>query len=118
MINKRRLGNAKEQLAAEYLTRQGYRILQTNYYCRGGEIDIIAEDGDYLCFIEVKYRSDTSDGYPEDAVDMRKIRRISRSALFYLNMCGLPDTTPCRFDVVSILGDEFSLIRDAFDAML
>ena len=75
-------------------------------------------DGEYLCFIEVKYRKDLSDGYPEEAVDLNKARRITRSAMLYMNMCGLEETTPCRFDVVSILGDEIKLIKNAFEAIL
>ena len=117
-MNKRKLGSEKEHLAAGFLKEQGYRIITLNYYCRAGEIDIIAKDGDTYCFIEVKYRKNTDEGYPEEAVDARKAARITRSALLYLNMCGLPDTTPCRFDVVAILGQEIHLIRNAFDAVI
>ncbi len=117
-INKRELGNDKEKIAAKYLTGCGYQILETNYYCRAGEIDIIAKDSEYLCFIEVKYRNDVSSGYPEEAVDVRKAGRISRSALFYLNQEKLPENTPCRFDVVAILGEEVTLFKNAFDAVL
>ena len=81
-------------------------------------MDIIAYDSEYLCFIEVKYRKDLSDGYPEEAVDAKKAQRITKCALYYMNMCGLPETTPCRFDVVSILGDDIKLIKNAFDAVL
>ena len=117
-INKREIGNDKEKIAAEYLTGCGYRVLETNYYCKAGEIDIIAKDGDYLCFIEVKYRNNTSGGYPEEAVDARKAGRISRSALFYMNQKKLPENTPCRFDVVAILGNDVTLYKNAFDAVL
>jgi len=117
-MNKRKVGAGKESLAAEYLVKEGYRILKQNFYCKSGEIDIIAQDEGILCFIEVKYRADSGDGYPEEAVTMSKIRRISRSALVYMNMCGLPETTPCRFDVVSVLGDEIRVIKNAFDAVL
>lgn len=117
-MNKRRIGAEKEQLAVSYLKSRGYRILKRNFFTRNGEIDIIARDGDVLCFIEVKYRSDLSEGYPEEAVNALKIRRITRSALVYMNMSGLPENTPCRFDVVSILGDDIRLIRNAFDAAL
>ena len=80
-MNKRRIGADKEILAADYLKNQGYRILKQNFFCKDGEIDIIAQDDGVLCFIEVKYRSDLSEGYPEEAVDINKIRRISRSAV-------------------------------------
>lgn len=116
-MNKRVLGFEQERKACEYLVSQGYRILKTNFYCHAGEIDIIAKDGDYLCFAEVKYRQNASEGYPEEAVDKRKIRRISKSALFYMNMAGYGEYTPCRFDVISILDDKITLIKNAFDAI-
>ena len=79
--NKREVGSGKERIAAEYLKEHGYRIREMNYFCKAGEIDIIAEEDGYLCFIEVKYRYDAASGFPEDAVDMKKARRITRSAL-------------------------------------
>ena len=117
-INKRELGNDKEKIAAKYLTGCGYQILETNYYCKAGEIDIVAEEDGYLCFIEVKFRADEASGFPEEAVDRRKASRITRSALFYMNENGYAEDTPCRFDVVAILGDETMLIKNAFDAAL
>ena len=117
-MNKRQVGLNKEELAAKYLEKQGYVILEKNFYCKAGEIDIIARDAEYLCFVEVKYRSDTENGFPEEAVDPRKTGRISRSAICYMNAAGLPEDIPCRFDVVSILGKEFLLIKNAFDAVL
>ncbi|MCR5684636.1 MAG: YraN family protein [Lachnospiraceae bacterium] len=116
-MNKRQIGIEGETKACAYLRDHGYRIVKKNFFCKAGEIDIIAYDGEYLCFIEVKFRADLSEGYPEEAVDERKIRRISKSALYYLNMCGLDETTPCRFDVISILGDGVTLIKNAFDAV-
>ena len=115
-MNKRKIGKEQEDRAVKYLTAQGYRVLTTNFYCNAGEIDIIAKDGDYLCFIEVKYRSNISSGYPEEAVDPRKAGRIARSALYYMNMAGYAEDTPCRFDVVSMLEDEIYIIKNAFDA--
>ena len=117
-MNKRQLGNEQEQRAAHFLKTQGYNILESNFYCRAGEIDLIGTNEGYLCFIEVKYRKDTAEGYPYEAVDIRKAGRITRSALAYMNMKGLPTDTPCRFDVVSILADRFELIKNAFDAVL
>ena len=117
-MNKREVGSGKERIAAEYLKDHGYRILEMNYYCKAGEIDIIAEEDGYLCFIEVKYRNDAASGFPEDAVDIRKAKRITGSALFYMNSAGLSGETPCRFDVVAILGNDITLIKDAFDAVM
>ena len=62
------MGTAYEKMAGEYLKTQGYEILQYNFRCRMGEIDIIAKDHGYLVFIEVKYRRDKSCGHPAEAV--------------------------------------------------
>ena len=101
--NKRKTGARYERIAGEYLEGQGYRILQYNYRCRQGEIDIVARDGEYLVFCEVKFRTDSSGGLPEEAVDFKKQRVISKCALYYITVNGLSGT-PCRFDVVGILG--------------
>lgn len=114
MGNKRKVGARYEDLAADYLTKQGYEIVERNYRDRQGEIDIIAREGRYLVFVEVKYRRDTKSGYPEEAVYGQKQQRIRHTASYYLYRHGHGEETPCRFDVVSIAGEEISLIRDAF----
>lgn len=113
-MNKRQVGSSYEEIAAACLIKEGYRILERNYRCRQGEIDLIAKDGRYLVFIEVKYRSDRKKGDPSEAVDGRKQEHIRRTAVYYLYQHGYGEDTPCRFDVVSILGEEIRLIRDAF----
>ena len=117
-MNKREVGSSKEKKAASYLESAGYKIITTNYFCKAGEIDIVAEEDGYLCFIEVKYRADGSAGFPEEAVDVRKAARITKSAMFYMNENGIPQDTTCRFDVVAILGNETTLIKNAFDAVI
>lgn len=112
--NKRQIGAGYERQAGAYLKEQGYDIVEYNYRCRKGEIDIIAREGDYLVFCEVKYRRNEDSGDPSEAVDIRKQRRISRCAAYYLMEKRLPEL-PCRFDVVSILAGETILIRNAFD---
>ncbi len=112
--NKRRIGSRYEKQACEYLKEQGYHILELNYRCKWGEIDLIAKEGAYLVFVEVKYRSDVSFGIPEEAVDKRKQRVISRVADYYCMTKGYTEVTPCRFDVVAFLGDKVHLIRNAF----
>lgn len=112
--NKRQIGAGYERKAGDYLEKQGYQILEYNYRCRKGEIDIIAREGEYLVFCEVKYRRSPESGDPSEAVDMRKQRRISGGAVCYLTEKGLADV-PCRFDVISILKEEITLIRNAFD---
>lgn len=114
MYNKRSIGSEHEQIAAEFLRKNGYNIIERNYYCRSGEIDIIAKEQKYLVFVEVKYRSSLQNGYPEEAVHFRKQRSIIRAARFYMLSHSISEDTPCRFDVVVILGEETKLIVDAF----
>ena len=82
-MNKRAVGTAYEKLAGEYLRQQGYEILEYNFRCRMGEVDIVAKDGEYLVFVEVKYRSSGRSGSPLEAVDRRKQRIISKVASYY-----------------------------------
>lgn len=113
-MNKRKVGQEQEVKAACFLRTQGYQILEQNYRCKKGEIDLIAREGQYLVFVEVKYRHTTGSGMPEEAVDLRKQRQISRVAAWYLAQKGLDVYTPCRFDVVAITEEEIRLYRDAF----
>ena len=105
-MNKRKTGQEQEAKAACFLKTQGYQILERNY--------LIAREGQYLVFVEVKYRSTNESGLPEEAVDLRKQRQISRVAAWYLTEKGLDIYTPCRFDVVAIEGEEIRLYQDAF----
>lgn len=114
-MNKRAVGAAYEKQAGSYLERQGYQILEYNFRCRSGEIDIIAKDGEYLVFVEVKYRRDAGSGSPLEAVDHKKQKIISRTASYYCLTHGYGETTPCRFDVVAILGEEIRVIANAFE---
>lgn len=111
---KKTYGNSGEDLAVDFLRNAGYLILERNFRCRQGEIDIVAKDGRYLCFIEVKRRKDTLSGHPYEAIGLIKIRRICKTALFYLQFHHLPDTTAVRFDVISVIDEEVSLLRGAF----
>lgn len=113
----RALGFLKEIEASDYLVSQGYEILTRNFYSRHGEIDIIARESGYLVFAEVKYRTDSACGTPGEAVDSKKIRRIVQTARYYMMKQGLPEDTPCRFDVVMISGNAVSVIQNAFDAV-
>jgi putative endonuclease len=115
VLNKRSIGTRYEEKAVQYLLQQGYQILERNYRCRQGEIDLIARDGTYLVFLEVKYRHDLRAGYGYEAVDYRKQQRILHSALWYMRQHRIPENQPCRFDVVSFLGEEVTLIKNAFE---
>ena len=111
---KKTYGDDGENLAVLYLESEGYRILHKNFRCRQGEIDIIAIEDNYLCFIEVKRRSGTISGHPLEAISPTKIRHICKTAIYYLQSSHMPDSTAVRFDVISIVGEEVSLLRDAF----
>lgn len=111
--NKRHIGSRYEILAAEYLKSRGMAILECNYRCRQGEIDLVGKDGDFLVFVEVKYRRSEKNGTPAEAVTLQKQKNIRRTAQYYLYSHRYGDI-PCRFDVVSILGKEICWIRDAF----
>ncbi len=113
-MQRREKGFVYENVAAAYLEKKGYRIVARNFYTRFGELDLIARDGAYLVFVEVKYRATGQGGHPLEAVDGRKQRRMKRAAQFYLLRYGFPERTPCRFDVVGILGDEITHIENAF----
>lgn len=112
--NRREVGARYEHIAGEYLKRLGFEILEYNYRCKKGEIDLIARDGEYLVFCEVKYRKDTRKGHPLETVGIRKQKILSGCAIYYLMQKGLADI-PCRFDVVSIEGENIILIKNAFD---
>ena len=112
--SSKKIGSRYEHAAADFLQDRGYKILERNFRCPAGEIDIIAREGEYLCFLEVKFRSEKDRGTPQEAVNGRKQRRISRAALYYMMKNGLSDTTPCRFDVVGILPEKTTLIKNAF----
>ena len=112
--NNRRTGTGYERKAGAYLESLGYKIVTYNYRCRLGEIDLIAKDGGYLVFVEVKFRSSKGSGVPSEAVDAKKKSRIAVAARYYLLTRGYGEETPCRFDVVAVLEDEVRLIQDAF----
>ncbi len=113
-MNKRRVGSEKEEMAAKYLTQAGMQILMRNFRCRQGEIDLVAQDGDVIVFVEVKYRRTSGQGLPEESVSLRKMQKISRVAeFFYARYQLLPDT-PCRFYVIAFEGNALRYYRNAF----
>lgn len=102
-ISTRRMGTEGEQKAVDFLIANQYSILKTNYRVgRIGEIDIIAKDAEYICFIEVKTRSSYSYGIPSEAVNFRKQQKIKQIASIYLSNTGNMDKC-IRFDVIEIL---------------
>lgn len=118
-MERQELGRFGEERAALFLRRKGCRILERNYRCRQGEIDLIARKGEYLCFVEVKLRRDDSHGQAREFVTTAKQRRILAAALFWLSEheCALQP----RFDVVEVYAPKGELgpvrihwIEDAF----
>lgn len=95
---------------------KGYEIIDRNYYCQYGEIDIVCKEKEYLVFVEVKYRKDTRMGSPEEAVSSYKMQHIIKSAKHYLYEKRYGWDTPVRFDVVVILGENIKVIQNAFEA--
>lgn len=118
-LKRQSLGKQGEALATAYLKGLGYRIVTTNYRCRLGEIDIIAEEAGTLVFIEVKSRSGKTYGEPYEAVTKTKMLQMSKAALEYLCRQDQFDRS-ARFDVVSVRFFDnnqpgIELIRNAFD---
>jgi len=95
------LGRTGERLAAEELTRQGYTIIERNFRCRHGEIDLIAEDVHDLIFVEVKTRRGNAYGLPEEAVTPRKQQKIVQVATYYLDLHECSERS-WRIDVVAV----------------
>jgi putative endonuclease len=120
-VSNRDIGIMGEDLAVKYLKRNNYKILERNFRCRMGEIDIVAKDKDYICFVEVKTRFCTAYGSPAEAVTRAKQHKISSVAQYYILKRNYFDLN-CRFDVVEILINNkqngyasIGLIKDAFE---
>jgi putative endonuclease len=95
------LGRTGERLAAEELVRGGYRILERNFFCRYGEIDLVAEHEHDLVFVEVKTRRGNAYGLPEESVTVRKQRKLIQTAFFYLDLHDCAERS-WRIDVVAV----------------
>ena len=117
-LSRIKTGKQGEEIAAFHLRKLGYRILERNYRCPLGEIDIVAKDGKTIVFVEVKSRKTEEFGEPEQAVGKAKQRRMSLLSLYYLAQNQLT-TKNARFDVVAVKmlpsGTEVKLISNAFD---
>lgn len=119
MLDRIAIGKKGEKEAVRALKKSGYRIIETNYRCRYGEIDIIAEHMGAIVFVEVKTRGSDRFGSPKEGVDYRKQRHITLASSAYLAELGLDDRE-VRFDVVSVElvdgGFLTEIVRDAFEA--
>lgn len=105
------IGQDAEDCALAYLQQQGLVLLERNFRCKVGELDLIMRDGAHLVFIEVRERSSPSYGGAAASISPAKIKRIRRAAQFYLlRFAKMP---PCRIDVVAIDGGRISWLRNA-----
>jgi len=104
-MNRQEVGKLGEKLAQKFLKKRGYHIRETNFHCREGEIDIIARQGDYLVFVEVRTKSNLDFGTPEESITQAKKEKLVASALTYINTHqNLPSLW--RIDVVAIEVDD------------
>ena len=101
MNHTQQQGNTAELAALDYLHRHGLRLVQRNFRCRAGELDLIMTEGDTLVFVEVRYRANARFGSGADSVDRRKQRKMIRAAEFFLGTSRAHRGLTCRFDVVS-----------------
>ena len=99
---RKELGNIGEQISVEYLEKNNYQILKRNFYCRQGEIDIIAKDKKEIVFIEVKTRSGIDFGLPSEAVNSIKIKHMCKAAQYFLYKSHCMNNV-IRFDVIEVL---------------
>ncbi|TKH37433.1 YraN family protein [Paenibacillus polymyxa] len=107
-------GAMGEEAAALFLENLGYRILERNWRCRSGEIDLIAKQEHILVFIEVRSRSSSKYGTPAESVTARKITQVRQTAAVYLHMNGMGES-PIRFDMISVrLSAETAAVTDHF----
>ncbi len=109
-------GQAAEDIAAAHLLRQGLRLLQRNYRCRHGEIDLVMQDGEQTVFVEVRLRRNTRYGGAGASITPAKQQRLLRAAEHYLQRHG---SSPCRFDAVlfgSLADGDLQWLKNAFDS--
>jgi putative endonuclease len=107
------LGASAEAAATRLLVERGYEIVERNFRCKAGELDLIARHGRVLVFVEVRSRGDAAHGDAAEMVDALKQRRVARVAEYYLAVRE-PDYDEARFDVVAITGGHAELIQDAW----
>ncbi len=101
-MNNKEIGKLGEKIAKEYLEKQGIKIIEQNYFCKFGEIDLIGIENKTIIFIEVKLRFNNSFGAPYEAVGSKKWERLQNAAQLYLIEHNI-NNMDCRFDIISLL---------------
>jgi len=116
---KRRLGAEAEHHACQFLQDQGLRLLEKNYYCAAGEIDLVMEHGKTIVFVEVRMRNNPRFGSAAESVDWRKQKKLQATAQHYLQHYPKQAKQPARFDVIAMNQTSqtpIQWIKDAFGA--
>ncbi len=125
MYTTREQGNYTENLACEFLLKKGLKLLERNYHCRLGEIDIIMQDNEHLVFVEVRYRKNNNFGSGAESVTYNKQTKLIKTASAYLQQHAKLNKYPARFDVISMTGPvetgnitdtNINWIKNAFEA--
>ena len=125
MVTAREQGEYTENLACKYLVDKGFKLIEKNFNCRVGEIDLIMKDNDSLVFVEVRYRRSNSFGSGAESITTSKQSKLIKTASLYLQQHAKLNKYPTRFDVVSITGFietdninniDFDWIENAFGA--
>jgi putative endonuclease len=107
---KQALGRGWEQVACKHLEKHGLKLVEKNFTCKGGEIDLIMRDGDALVFVEVRQRADrTHGGAAASIMPVKQARLVCAAQVYLMRYRQLP---PCRFDVVAIDGDQLDWLRN------
>ena len=110
---QQRLGKLGEDRALAHLSGHGLTLVERNFLCKAGEIDLIMHDGAHLVFVEVRRRASRSFGGAAASITPAKQQRLIRAAQFYL--LRLPKPPPCRFDVVAIDGEQLSWLQNVLE---
>ena len=119
---RKAIGRLGEQIAESYLKTSGYRIIERNYRCPVGEIDLIAEEKGILAFVEVRTLSSRNWGLPQMSINFSKRQKIVKTSLYYLSQTNMWDRS-CRFDIVDVIlqteteEQHVELLRGAFEAL-
>lgn len=125
MVTTRKQGEHTENLACQYLEKKGFKLIEKNFNCRVGEIDLIMKDNNSLVFVEVRYRRSNNFGSGAESITASKQAKLIKTASLYLQQHAKLDKYPARFDVVSITGFvetdninniHFNWIENAFGA--
>ena len=113
--NTRKIGGSEEDRAADFLESRGCTIIERNFRCSAGEIDVIYWDGDTVCFGEVKFRENLLNGLPEEAVDRKKQKKICRASDHFRMKNSLDESLSYRFDVLSLTPESVKWLKNAYE---